>query len=87
MKNKLDKLAFILNNSTFYLLLNMSSTDKFVFINYPLNDITEINEFNGVLYPKNTYYFCYEDNHVYKKIGINKFSSQKFTFIKKGMKN
>ena len=29
----------------------MSSTDKFVFINYPLNDITEINEFNGVLYP------------------------------------
>ena len=31
----------------------MSSTDKFVFINYPLNDITEINEFNGVLYPKN----------------------------------
>ena len=30
----------------------MSSTDKFVFINYPLNDITEINEFNSVLYPK-----------------------------------
>ena len=53
----------------------MSSTDKFVLINYPLNDITEINEFNGVLYPKNTYYFCYEDNHVYKKIDEQKWGS------------
>ena len=57
----------------------MSSTDKFVFINYPLNDITEINEFNGVLYPKNTYYFCYEDDCVYKKINDHKWQELKQT--------
>ena len=40
-----------------------------------LTVITEIYEFNGVRYRKNTYYFCYEDNHVYKKIDEHKWGS------------
>ena len=45
---------------------------KFDFINYSLNDITEIYEFNGVRYPKDTYYFCYDDDCVYVKIDKDK---------------
>ena len=48
-------------------------TSEFDLIYDPPNDITEIYEFNGVRYPKNTYYFCYEDNCVYMKIDKDKY--------------
>ena len=43
-------------------------TSEFDFIDWSINDITEINKFNGVLYPKDTYYFCYDDDCIYKRI-------------------
>ena len=50
---------------------------KFQFINHALNDITEIISFNDVLYPNNTYYFCYEDDCVYKKINEHRWQKIK----------
>ena len=52
---------------------------KHQFINHAPNDITEIISFNDIIYPNNTYYFCYEDDCIYKKHNDHKWLKMKQT--------
>ena len=48
-------------------------------LNHAPNDITEIISYDDVAYPNDTYYFCYEDDCVYKKINDHKWQKLKQT--------
>ena len=52
---------------------------KYQFINHAPNDITEIISYDDAVYPNDTYYFCYEDDRVYKKINNHKWQKLKQT--------
>ena len=55
----------------------VSSFGKRQYLNHAPNDITEILLFNNVQYNHNTYYFCYEDDCVYKKFNDHKWQKLK----------
>ena len=55
----------------------VSSFGKRQYLNHAPNDITEILSFNNVQYNYNTYYFCYEDDCVYKKYNDHKWQKLK----------
>ena len=58
---------------------NMKSPGKYHYLDHAPNDITEIISFNDAVYPNDTYYFCYEDDCVYKKINDHKWQELKQT--------
>ena len=49
------------------------------YLDHAPNDITEIKIFNDISYPNDTYYFCYEDDSVYKKHNAHKWYKLKQT--------
>ena len=49
------------------------------YLDHAPNDITEIKIFNDISYPNDTYYFCYEDDSVYKKHNAHKWLKLKQT--------
>ena len=49
------------------------------YLDHAPNDITEILLFNDVAYDANTYYFCYDDDHVYKRFHDHKWQKIKQT--------
>ena len=58
---------------------NMKSPGKYHYLDHAPNDITEIISFNDAVYPNDTYYFCYEDDCVYKKINDHQWQKLKQT--------
>ena len=56
---------------------NMKASGKYQYLDHAPNDITEIISFNDAVYPNDTYYFCYKDDHVYKKINDHKWQKLK----------
>ena len=52
---------------------------KHPYLNHAPNDITEIISYDDVAYPNDTYYFCYKDDSVYKKINNHKWHKLKQT--------
>ena len=58
---------------------NMKSPGKRQYLDHAPNDITEIISFNDAVYPNDTYYFCYEDDCVYKKINDHQWQKLKQT--------
>ena len=57
----------------------MKAYGKYHYLDHAPNDITEIISFNDAQYNPNTYYFCYEDDCVYKKINDHKWQELKQT--------
>ena len=55
----------------------VSSFGKRQYLNHAPNDITEILLFNDVQYNPNTYYFCYEDDCVYKRYNDHRWQQLK----------
>ena len=49
------------------------------YLNHAPDDITPILSYNDAVYPNDTYYFCYEDDRVYKKINNHKWYQLKQT--------
>ena len=58
---------------------NMKASGKYHYLDHAPNDITEIISFNDAVYPNDTYYFCYEDDCVYKKINDHRWQEIKQT--------
>ena len=52
---------------------------KHPYLNHAPDDITEIISYDDVAYPNDTYYFCYKDDSVYKKINTHKWQKLKQT--------
>ena len=49
------------------------------YLDHAPNDIVEIISYDDAVYPNDTYYFCYEDDSVYKKINDHKWQKLKQT--------
>ena len=47
------------------------------YLDHAPNDIVEIISYDDAVYPNDTYYFCYEDDCVYKKINDHKWYKPK----------
>ena len=60
---------------------NMKAYGKYQYLDHAPNDITEIISFNNISYPNDTYYFCYEDDCVYKKINDHRWYKPKQTTL------
>ena len=58
---------------------NMKASGKYQYLDHAPNDITEIISFNDAVYPNDTYYFCYEDDSIYKKHNDHKWHKLKQT--------
>ena len=69
--NSLENLRWV-NRSQNLKNRNVEKYGKREYMNHPPNDITKITEFNGVEYPPDKYFFCFENNRVVQRVNEHK---------------